>query len=31
MVFYYGSYADHWNPNLNGVLRTFDVYVGRTW
>jgi hypothetical protein len=31
MVFYYGSYADQWNPNLNGVLRTFDVYVGRTW
>lgn len=31
MVFYYGSYGDHWNPNLNGVLRTFDVYVGRTW
>jgi hypothetical protein len=30
-VFNYGSYADHWNPNLNGVLRTFDVYVGRTW
>ncbi len=30
-VFYYGSYGDHWNPNLNGVLRTFDVYVGRTW
>ncbi len=31
MVFYYGSYGDHWNPNLNGVLRTFDVYVGRSW
>ncbi|MGC9158435.1 MAG: cytochrome c3 family protein [Terracidiphilus sp.] len=30
-VFYYGSYADQWNPNLNGVLRTFDVYLGRTW
>jgi len=30
-IFYYGSYADHWNPNLNGVLRTFEVYVGRTW
>ena len=30
-VFNYGSYADHRNPNLNGVLRTFDVYVGRTW
>ena len=30
-VFYYGSYGDHWNPNLNGVLRTFDVYIGRTW
>jgi hypothetical protein len=31
LVFYYGSYSDHWNPNLNGVLRTFDVYVGRSW
>jgi predicted CXXCH cytochrome family protein len=31
VVFHYGSYADHWNPNLNGVLRTFEVYVGRTW
>ena len=30
-VFYYGSYGDHWNPNLNGVLRTFDVYLGRSW
>ncbi len=30
-VLYYGSYRDHWNPNLNGVLRTFDVYIGRTW
>jgi len=30
-VFYYGSYGDYWNPNLNGVLRTFDVYIGRTW
>ena len=31
MVFYYGSYRDHWRPNLNGDLRTFDLYVGRTW
>jgi len=31
VVFYYGSYADRWNPNLNGVMRTFDVYIGRTW
>jgi hypothetical protein len=30
-VFYYGSYRDQFNPNLNGVLRTFDVYVGRSW
>jgi hypothetical protein len=30
-VFYYGSYRDYWNPNLNGILRTYDVYVGRTW
>lgn len=28
---YYGSYRDYWNPNLNGVLRNFNVYVGRTW
>jgi hypothetical protein len=31
MIFYYGSYRDYWNPNLNGVLRTFDVYLGRSW
>jgi predicted CXXCH cytochrome family protein len=31
LIFYYGSYRDYWNPNLNGVLRTFNVYVGRSW
>lgn len=31
LVFYYGSYRDYWNPNLNGILRTFNVYVGRAW
>jgi hypothetical protein len=31
LIFYYGSYRDHWNPNLNGVLRTFNVYVGRSF
>ncbi len=31
LVFYYGSYRDYWNPNLNGVLRTCTLYVGRTW
>jgi predicted CXXCH cytochrome family protein len=30
-VFYYGSYADRWHSNLNGVLRSFDVYVAKTW
>ncbi len=30
-VFHYRSYGDYWNPNLNGALRIFDVYVGRTW
>jgi hypothetical protein len=30
-TFHYGSYSDYWNRNLDGVLRTFDVYVGRTW
>ena len=31
LVLYYGSYRDYWNPNLNGVLRTFNVYVGPSW
>jgi predicted CXXCH cytochrome family protein len=31
LIVYYGSYRDYWNPNLNGVLRTFNVYVGRTF
>jgi len=31
LIFDYGSYRDYWNPNLNGVLRTFNVYVGRSW
>jgi len=31
LLFYYGSYRDFCNPDLNGVLRTFNVYVGRSW
>lgn len=31
VVVYYGSYRDFFNPNLNGVLRTFSFYVGRSW
>ena len=31
LIFYYGSYRDLYNPNLNGVLRTFSLYVGRSW
>jgi predicted CXXCH cytochrome family protein len=31
LIFYYGTYRDQLNPNLNGVLRTFNVYVGRSW
>jgi hypothetical protein len=31
LIFNYGSYRDVLNPNLNGVLRTFNVYVGRNW
>lgn len=31
LIFYYGSYRDFWNPGLNGVLRTFTIYVGRSW
>lgn len=42
LLFYYGSYRDYWNngraigpnlfaPNLSGDLRTFNVYIGRSW
>jgi predicted CXXCH cytochrome family protein len=31
LVFYYGSYRDQLNPNLDGVLRTFSLYLGRKW
>jgi hypothetical protein len=31
LIFYYGSSRDQLNPNLNGVLRTFNVYAGRSW
>lgn len=31
LIFYYGSYRDYWNPELDGVLRTFNVYIGRRW
>lgn len=31
VVFYYGSYRDYFNPNLNGVLRTFTIYAGKSW
>lgn len=31
LIFYYGSYKDYLNSNLNGVLRTFTIYVGRSW
>ena len=31
LIFYYGSYRDYWNPGLNGVLRTFNLYVGKKW
>lgn len=30
-LFYYGSYRDYLNPSLNGVLRTFSLYLGRSW
>jgi predicted CXXCH cytochrome family protein len=31
LIFSYGSYHDVWNPNLDGVLRTFSFFVGRKW
>ena len=31
LVFYYDSYRDYINPNLNGILRSYNVYFGRSW
>ncbi len=31
LLFYYGSYKDYLNPGLNGDLRTFTLYLGKTW
>ncbi len=31
LLFGYGSYRDYFNPSLNGVLRTFSLYLGRSW
>jgi predicted CXXCH cytochrome family protein len=31
LLYYYGSYRDYLNSNLNGVLRTYSVYVTRSW
>lgn len=31
LLFDYGSYKDDFNPSLNGVLRTFSFYLGRSW
>jgi hypothetical protein len=31
LTVYYGSYRDEWNPNLKGVLRTYDIYIRRSW
>ncbi|MGA8224801.1 MAG: cytochrome c3 family protein [Candidatus Acidiferrales bacterium] len=31
LLIYYGSYRDELTPTLNGVLRTFNIYVRRAW
>jgi len=31
VLFYYDSYRDFTNPNLNGILRVYSVYFGRSW
>jgi len=30
-IVYYGSYRDYMHPELNGILRTFSIYFGRSW
>ena len=30
-LIYYGSYRDYMHPELNGILRRFTIYFGRTW
>jgi len=31
LLVYYGSYRDYMHPNLDGILRTFTIYFGRSW
>ncbi len=31
LLAYYGNYRDYMHPNLDGTLRTFTVYFGRSW
>ena len=30
-LLYYGSYRDYTNPSLNGILRAYSIYFGRSW
>ncbi len=30
-LLYYGSYRDYTNPSLNGTLRSYSIYFGRSW
>jgi hypothetical protein len=30
-VAYYGSYRDYTTPSLTGILRTYNIYLGRAW
>ncbi len=31
VLLYYGSYRDYTNPSLNGILRSYSIYFGRSW
>lgn len=30
-LIYYGSYRDSTNPSLTGILRSYNIYFGRSW
>ena len=31
LLVYYGTYKDFTNPGLDGILRSYNVYIGRSW
>jgi len=31
LLVHYGTYRDFTNPGLDGILRSYNIYFGRSW